>query len=121
MLDVTAAGRVNQVLTNLGDALAGHDLDRAVGLFQDDCYWRDLVAFTWNLKTMEGKDAVRAPRKLGFLLDRVEGSNHVLIKAGHPYAIPVPVHGSQALPKGTLASIIRLARIGKKQFFAAIR
>jgi putative flavoprotein involved in K+ transport len=60
MLDVTAAGRVNQVLTNLGDALAGHDLDRAVGLFQDDCYWRDLVAFTWNLKTMEGKDAVRA-------------------------------------------------------------
>jgi putative flavoprotein involved in K+ transport len=60
MLDVTAAGRVNQTLTALGDALAGHDLDRALGLFQDDCYWRDLVAFTWNIKTMEGKDAVRA-------------------------------------------------------------
>lgn len=70
---------------------------------------------------VSGKDAVRALRKLGFLLDRVEGSHHVLIKAGHPYAIPVPVHGSQALPKGTLASIIRLARISKKQFFAAIR
>jgi predicted RNA binding protein YcfA (HicA-like mRNA interferase family) len=32
----------------------------------------------------------------------------------------VPVHGSKALPKGTLASIIRIAGIGKKQFFAAI-
>jgi predicted RNA binding protein YcfA (HicA-like mRNA interferase family) len=51
----------------------------------------------------------------------VEGSHHVLIKAGHPHAIPVPVHGSQALPKGTLASIIRLARVSKKQFFAAIK
>jgi len=60
MLDVTPEGRVSHVLTNLGDALAGNDLDRAVQLFQDDSYWRDLVAFTWNIKTMEGKDAVRA-------------------------------------------------------------
>ncbi|TIV98439.1 MAG: NAD(P)/FAD-dependent oxidoreductase, partial [Mesorhizobium sp.] len=27
--------------------------------FQADCYWRDLVTFTWNLKTMEGQDQVR--------------------------------------------------------------
>ena len=31
----------------------------AVGLFQEDCYWRDLVTFTWNIKTMEGRDQVR--------------------------------------------------------------
>jgi putative flavoprotein involved in K+ transport len=60
MLDVTPEGRVSHVLTNLGEALGAHDLERAVGLFQDDCYWRDLVAFTWNIKTVEGKDAVRA-------------------------------------------------------------
>ena len=29
-------------------------------MFDDDCYWRDLVAFTWNIKTLEGKDAIRA-------------------------------------------------------------
>ncbi len=63
MLDVTPEGRVSQVLTNLGEALAANDLDRAVALFQDDCYWRDLVAFTWNIKTVEGKDAVRAMLK----------------------------------------------------------
>ena len=60
MLDVTAEGRVSHVLTNLGEALAARDLDRALALFQDDCYWRDLVSFTWNIKTVEGKDAVRA-------------------------------------------------------------
>ena len=63
MLDVTAEGGVSHVLTNLGEALAARDLDRALALFQDDCYWRDLVSFTWNIKTVEGKDAVRAMLK----------------------------------------------------------
>src|SRR5271166_5767248 len=63
MLDVTAEGRVSRVLANLGEALAAGDLDRALALFQDDCYWRDLVSFTWNIKTVEGKDSVRAMLK----------------------------------------------------------
>lgn len=70
---------------------------------------------------VSGRDAVRALQRLGFRLDRVEGSHHMLIKAGHPRTVVVPVHSSQALPKGTLASIIRIAGMGKKQFFAAIR
>ena len=63
MLDVTAMGQIGQVLTNLGEALEASDVEGAVALFQDECYWRDLVAFTWNIKTMEGKDAVRAMLK----------------------------------------------------------
>ena len=59
MLDATAEGRINHVLGELDEALQASDLDRALKLFQDDCYWRDLVAFTWNLKTLEGKDAIR--------------------------------------------------------------
>ena len=27
-------------------------------MFVEDCYWRDLVSFTWNLKTLEGTDRV---------------------------------------------------------------
>src|SRR5690625_2971752 len=27
-------------------------------MFQDQGYWRDLVSFTWNIKTLEGKDQV---------------------------------------------------------------
>ncbi|MEM6489009.1 MAG: NAD(P)/FAD-dependent oxidoreductase [Pseudomonadota bacterium] len=60
MLDTTAEGRARHVLDALDRTLAGGDVEAAVALFQEDCYWRDLVSFTWNIKTMEGKDAVRA-------------------------------------------------------------
>ena len=63
MLDATPEGRLNHVLSELGEALEASDLDRALALFQDDCYWRDLVAFTWNIKTLEGKDAIRGMLK----------------------------------------------------------
>ncbi|GAA1381802.1 NAD(P)/FAD-dependent oxidoreductase [Pseudonocardia kongjuensis] len=46
-------------LTAFGDALAARDVDRAVGLFAAESYWRDLVAFTWNLRTVEHHDGVR--------------------------------------------------------------
>jgi predicted RNA binding protein YcfA (HicA-like mRNA interferase family) len=45
----------------------------------------------------------------------------MLIKDGHPNTIVVPVHGSRPLPKGTLASIVRIAGIRKKPFFAALK
>jgi putative flavoprotein involved in K+ transport len=50
--------KVTDWLADFGAALAKPDFATAVDLFADDCYWRDLVAFTWNLKTAEGKDAV---------------------------------------------------------------
>ena len=28
-------------------------------MFDADCYWRDLVAFTWNIKTCEGREEIR--------------------------------------------------------------
>lgn len=59
MLDTTPTGKVQAVLDRFGDALAAGDIDAAVGLFAEECYWRDLVSFTWNIKTMEGRDAVR--------------------------------------------------------------
>jgi len=59
MLDLALNGRVAKVLDALDNALVMRDLDAALELFQPDCYWRDLVSFTWNIKTMEGKDDIR--------------------------------------------------------------
>ena len=59
MLDKTPNSQVNSVLSRLDEALTQGDIEAAVALFQDDCYWRDLVTFTWNIRTMEGKDAIR--------------------------------------------------------------
>ena len=47
-------------LTDLERALAHArdtgDVSAVTELFVDDCYWRDLVALSWNLTTAEGKD-----------------------------------------------------------------
>jgi len=45
---------------DFGSALQAQDLDAAVALFADDSCWRDLVAFTWNISTQEGPQAIRA-------------------------------------------------------------
>ncbi|WP_406633526.1 NAD(P)-binding domain-containing protein [Pseudarthrobacter quantipunctorum] len=63
-------------LKRLDDALQHRDVDAALELFGDDGYWRDFVAFTWNLKTLEGKADIR--RMLEATLDRVQPANWAL-------------------------------------------
>lgn len=50
-----AAGWLGQ----LERALAHADIAAAVALFADECYWRDLVAFTWNIVTLESREEIR--------------------------------------------------------------
>ena len=59
MLDESPSVTLDMVLSDLNAALAAGDVEAAVNLFQDDCYWRDLASITWNLKTVEGKAQVR--------------------------------------------------------------
>jgi len=47
-------------LNGLASALARGDYGAAAQLFLEESYWRDLVAFTWNIKTMEGPAEIRA-------------------------------------------------------------
>lgn len=39
-------------------ALTRGDVQAATELFSTDCHWRDLIGFTWNLKTVEGHSGV---------------------------------------------------------------
>lgn len=59
MLDKAPNKKLSDLLDRFGAALAAGDIDKAVACFQEDCFWRDLVSFTWNIKTMEGRDQVR--------------------------------------------------------------
>ena len=45
-------------LQDFESALSRRDIPAAAGLFATDSYWRDLVSFTWNLKTVENPDGV---------------------------------------------------------------
>ena len=58
MLDTTLTDQTQALLDAFGEALGKGDVEAATAMFQDDCYWRDLVSFTWNIKTVEGKEQV---------------------------------------------------------------
>jgi putative flavoprotein involved in K+ transport len=55
---LTPQQRVDTWLAQFEAALAARDIEAAAGMFALDSFWRDLVAFTWNLKTVEGREAV---------------------------------------------------------------
>lgn len=51
--------RVAAWLEAFQSALTARDVDRVAELFAPTCFWRDLVAFSWNITTVEGHDGVR--------------------------------------------------------------
>ena len=53
-----AIAQATNWLAQLDHALTQGDIAGVVALFGDECYWRDLVAFTWNIVTMEGRDEI---------------------------------------------------------------
>ena len=63
MLELTNSSPGEQIsawLSRFGIALERRDWAAVADLFGDECYWRDLVSFTWNIKTLEGKDEIQA-------------------------------------------------------------
>ncbi|WP_028292340.1 flavin-containing monooxygenase [Oceanobacter kriegii] len=68
-----ASASAQQWLDQFNQALR-HDGPRAAAqLFESDGFWRDLVAFTWNIKTMEGQQQIAD--MLAATLDNVRPSN----------------------------------------------
>jgi putative flavoprotein involved in K+ transport len=63
-------------LARLNAALAAGQADTAAALFGEDSYWRDLVSFTWNIRTEEGRGAIR--EMLAARLADVQPSNFQL-------------------------------------------
>jgi len=55
-----ASQAVSRWLAHFSEALAAKDIPAVLALFGPDSYWRDFVAFTWNIATFEGKGAIGA-------------------------------------------------------------
>ena len=55
-----ASESVRNWLARFDAALASGDARAASGLFAGECFWRDLIAFTWNIATMEGRERIEA-------------------------------------------------------------
>jgi putative flavoprotein involved in K+ transport len=56
--DTSPQARVDAWLSEFESALRSRDVEGAARMFSADCFWRDLVSFTWNIKTVEGRDGV---------------------------------------------------------------
>ncbi len=55
-----ATAQAARWLHDFAAALAQVDIDSALALFGETCFWRDFVAFTWNIHTCEGRDSIAA-------------------------------------------------------------
>ena len=60
MAPLHSNGEADRWVAAFSAALDARDAAGAAALFGDECFWRDLVAFTWNVKTMEGRDDIAA-------------------------------------------------------------
>ena len=56
---VEPAAAVDQWLASFEQALTEGDTQAAADLFAEESFWRDLVSFTWNIRTVEGPAGVK--------------------------------------------------------------
>jgi cation diffusion facilitator CzcD-associated flavoprotein CzcO len=92
MLDKTddIAVAADNWLAQFEDALAKSDEGGLKALFHPDSYWRDVLALSWNIQTVNGADAIlkelklRAPsaRPGGFAVDPERAAPRKVMRAG---------------------------------------
>jgi len=70
-----------------------------------------------SLPTLSGQKVVKVFEKLGWNIARQRGSHIILFKEGQIATLSIPNHKEVA--KGTLRSLIRLAKLTVDEFVAA--
>lgn len=70
-----------------------------------------------ELPALKGREVIRALRKAGFIVDRIQGSHHILVHPSDPERhVSVPVHAGKDIKKGTLRAIIKQAGLTPEGF-----
>ena len=68
-------------------------------------------------KRVSGRQLVRALERLGWRVDRIKGSHHIMRHPEIPrVTLSIPVHGNETLPVGTLVSILKDAQVDVERF-----
>ncbi len=57
-------------LNALSAAIESNDAKKAASLFVEDCWWRDMLALTWDFRTFRGSPAIEV-----FLRDRIDATH----------------------------------------------
>ncbi|TNE80761.1 MAG: NAD(P)/FAD-dependent oxidoreductase, partial [Gammaproteobacteria bacterium] len=59
MTQYTPNQKVEQWLASFSETLQSESPEQAAEHFEEVGFWRDLVAMTWNIKTVEGREEIR--------------------------------------------------------------
>jgi putative flavoprotein involved in K+ transport len=57
-MTISASDRASSWLNDFESAQQKNDVAATLALFDEECYWRDLVSYTWNIKTVESKQQI---------------------------------------------------------------
>jgi predicted RNA binding protein YcfA (HicA-like mRNA interferase family) len=63
------------------------------------------------MKSVSGRDFARMVERRGWTLLRINGSHHIYGKTGSIVRLSIPIHGNQALKRGLLRHLAKLADI----------
>jgi predicted RNA binding protein YcfA (HicA-like mRNA interferase family) len=63
------------------------------------------------MKSVSGRDFARMLERRGWTLLRINGSHHIYGKLGSTVRLSIPIHGNQALKRGLLRHLVKLADI----------
>ena len=58
---------------------------------------------------MKGRELIQKCESVGWVLDRVESSHHIMKHPNKSYNLSIPVHGSKDIPKGLLHKLLKQA------------
>ena len=53
-----AASATSEWLSAFQAAITARDAEAAAALFAEESYWRDIISFSWNITTVEGRAGV---------------------------------------------------------------
>lgn len=68
------------------------------------------------MATIQALRMIKALVRLGWTLDRVAGSHHILTRPGHS-PVTIPAKKGATLKEGTARSILRQAGVDEETFF----
>ena len=68
-----------------------------------------------KLPNIKGKQLLKILQGIGYGLDHIQGSHHVLRRSDGKKCT-IPIHGSKDIPKGTLLGILTDLDISKEEF-----
>jgi predicted RNA binding protein YcfA (HicA-like mRNA interferase family) len=67
------------------------------------------------MKSISGRDFARMVERRGWTLLRINGSHHIYGKTGSTLRLSIPIHGHQALKRGLLRHLAKLADISDEE------